>query len=412
MLKGEKCRLLYIDTAPSAGGSVVSLYELLRNLDRAVFEPMVVTYAPHAFVDRFQALGLQVIVWNAYEQSDHRPVWVKETRGSGPLRWLRSMPWGARLYHVLGFVLLLARRVWPRARMLRDIIRQYDIDLVHTNVRVGHDREGILAARLAGIPCVCHIRDFEELNRFDRWLAKGVDAFIYISKAIQSCHLQAGVSRIKGHVVYNAVDNAAFSCPADAVGTRSRLGLQAGDLAVGIVARLERWKGHEVFLRAMALVKDTVPRAKGVVVGDAVPYDLDYGRSLIALCDELGLSGQVIFSPFQQDMPSTMAALDLLVLASTSPEPFGRVLIEAMAAGKPVIATDAGAASEIIAHNVHGLLVPLGDAQALANAVVQILVQPTVAREMGQRGQARARQEFDVRQYVESVQSVYCQLLD
>ena len=293
----------------------MSLYELLRNLDRSVFEPVVVTYAPHAYVDRFRALGLTVIVWNAYDQGDHRPAWVEEARGSGPLRWLCRIPWGARLYHALGFVMLLGRRVWPRARALRDIILQHNIALVHTNIRVGHDREGILAAQMAGISCVAHIRDFEELNWFDHWLAKRVDAFIYISKAIQLCHLEAGVSRSKGHVVYNAVDNAAFAGPVDVLGMRTRLGLEADDLAVGLVARLERWKGHEVFLRAMALVKETIPQARGIVIGDAVPYDLDYGPSLVALCDELGLSGRVIFSPFQQDMPATMAALDLLVLA-------------------------------------------------------------------------------------------------
>jgi glycosyltransferase involved in cell wall biosynthesis len=411
MTTGKKYRLLFVDTAPSAGGSVVSLYELLRNLDRSVFEPVVVTYAPHAYVERFRALGLDVIVWNVYDQRNHRLAWVKEARGSGFLRWLRRLPWGERLYHGLGFLMLLGRRVWPRARALRDVIRQEDIALVHTNIRVGHDREGILAARMAGIPCVAHIRDFEQLNWFDRWLARRVEAFIYISKAIQRCHLQAGVSRSKGHVVYNAVDNAAFAGPFDRLGMRTGLGLEADDLAVGLVARLERWKGHEVFLRAMALVKETVPQARGIVIGDAVPYDLDYGPSLVALRDELGLSGQVIFSPFQQDMPATMAALDLLVLASTSPEPFGRVLIEAMAAGKPVIATDAGAAQEIITHGVHGLLVPPGDVQALANAVVQILTQPTMAREMGQKGRTRARQEFGVRRYVDSVQGVYHELL-
>jgi glycosyltransferase involved in cell wall biosynthesis len=411
MSKGGKYRVLYIDTAPSAGGSVVSLYELLRNLERSVFEPVIVSYASHAYVDRFRALGMPVIAWNAYDQRDHRPSWVRQARGSGPLRWLQGMSWGSRLYHTLGFVMLLRRRVWPRARALRDIIRQHDIDLVHTNIRVGHDREGIWAARMAGVPCVAHIRDFEELNWFDRWLAKGVDAFIYISKAIQSYHLEAGVSPTKGHVVYNAVDNAAFAQPTDILGQRSRLGLVPGDLAVGLVARLERWKGHEVFLKAMVLVKGTVPQAKGLIIGDTVPYDAEYGRTLVALRDELGLSDRVIFRPFQQDMPATMAALDLLVLASTSPEPFGRVLIEAMAAGKPVVATNAGAAPEIIAQRVQGLLVPSGDASSLASAVVQILTQPALAQEMGQKGQARAQQEFDVRRYVNGVQGVYHELL-
>jgi glycosyltransferase involved in cell wall biosynthesis len=177
------------------------------------------------------------------------------------------------------------------------------------------------------------------------------------------------------------------------------------------VGRLDRWKGQEVFLRAMALVKDAVPNVRGIVIGDPVPYDPDYGNLLPALCDELGLSKHVIFSEFRQDMPTVMSALDVLVLASISPEPFGRVLIEAMAAGRPVVATDAGAVREIVEDGVHGLLVPPGDVQALAGAIVHILTHRDLAVAMGQEGQARVRERFDVQRYVDGVQAVYRDLL-
>ena len=409
-LPGKHC-ILYLDTAPSTGGSVVSLYELLRNLDRSHYEPLVVSYALHAYVERLRALDLEVIVWDAYAEGDHRPEWVKEARGLGPVRWLRRLPWGSKVYHALGLLMLLGRRVWPRARALRNIIKRNNVALVHTNIRVGHDREGILAAEMAGIPCVSHIRDFEELDWFDRWLAGRVDAFFYISKAVQECHLRAGVAHSKGQVVYNAVDSIAFARTFDVMGTRQTLGLAANDLVVGMVSRLERWKGLEVFLHAMAIVRRRVPQARGMIVGDVVPYDREYRQSLLVLRDELGLSEGVNFCPFQGDMPMTMAALDLLVLASTSPEPFGRVLIEAMAAGKPVVATDSGAAPEIVEHGTNGLLVPAGDVQALANAIVSVLEQPERAKEMGRKGQARVQERFDVRHYVDGVEAVYRYLL-
>jgi len=407
----NKYRVLYLDTAPTAGGSVISLYELLRKLDRSRYEPVVVLYAPHAYVDNFRALGLDVIVWNAYTVHDHRPAWVRETRKSAPIRWLRQTAWGSTLYHALGFGALLMRRVRPRARALRRLIGQKKIDLLHTNIRVGHDREGIIAARMAGIPCVCHVRDFEELNWFDKKLAGMVDAFIYISEAVQECHLKAGVPRQKGCVVYNALDIAAFTDALDAPRGRESFNLAGNELAVGIVGRLERWKGQEVFLRAMPLVKNAVPNVKGIVIGDPVPYEPGYRQLLLALCDELGLSKHVIFSEFRQDVPIVMSALDVLVLASITPEPFGRVLIEAMAAGKPVVATDAGATREIVEDGVHGLLVPPGDAQALADAIIRILTHRDLAAAMGQAGQARVRARFDVQQHVDGVQAVYHQLL-
>jgi glycosyltransferase involved in cell wall biosynthesis len=406
-----KYRLLYLDTAPTAGGSVISLYELLKKLDRSRYEPTVVTYAPHAYVERFRALGLDVVAWNAYAARDHRPTWVRAARESAAVGSLQQRASGSSLYHALGFAVMLMRRVWPRARALRRIIGQKKIDLLHTNIRVGHDREGIVAAKMAGIPCVCHIRDFEQLDWFDKRLAGLVDSFIYISEAIQTCHLEAGVPCAKGRVVYNAVDVSAFTGKLDALRGRQSFHLVGDELAVGIVGRLERWKGQEVFLQAMALVRDAVPNVKGIVIGDPVPYDPNYRNLLLALCDELGLSKHVIFSEFRQDLPAVMSALDVLVLASTSPEPFGRVLIEAMTAGKPVVATDAGAVREIVEDGVHGLLVPPGEVQALARAIVHVLTHRDMAVAMGQEGQARVRERFDVQRYVDGVQAVYRDLL-
>ena len=408
---GRKRRVLYVDTAPTAGGAVISLYELLRNLDRSRYEPVVLVYTPHPYVDDFLALGLDVVVWDVYAAQDHRPTWVREARESTAVRWLRQRARGSALYHALGFGMMLMRRMWPRVRALRRIIDQKEVELLHTNIRVGHDREGIVAARMAGIPCVCHIRDFEQLNWFDKRLAEMADSFIYVSKSVQKRHLEAGVPGGKGRVVYNAVDVSAFTGAPDALRGRQSFNLAEDDLAVGIVGRLERWKGQEVFLRALDVVRATVPNVKGVVIGDPVPYDLNYHHLLLGLRDELGLSEHIILSGFRRDVAVVMSALDALVLASTSPEPFGRVLIEAMAAGKPVVATDGGAAREIIEDRVHGLLVPPGDVQALAQAIVRVLTQRELAVAMGQRGQASVRERFNVQQYVDGVQAVYDDLL-
>jgi len=410
MMATNRYRVLYLDTAPTVGGSVISLYELLRKLDR-IFEPVVVTYTPHIYTDKFRALGADVIVWNVYKTRDYRPAWVKGARRSTLARQLRQTGLGTAIYHALGFGVMLMRRVWPRARALRRVIVQRKIDLVHTNIRVGHDREGIIAAKLAGVPCVCHIRHFEKLNCFDKKLAGLADAFLYISEAVRQSHLESGVSRSKGHVVYNGLDIAAFTKALNPSLGRRSFGLRRNDLAVGIVGRLEHWKGHRIFLQAMAQVRSLVPNAKGIIIGDPVPHEPHYRDKLLALRDELGLSNHVIFGGFRSDLPIVMSALDVLVLASTSPEPFGRVLIEAMAAGKPVVATDAGAAREIIEDGVQGLLVPSGDAQALARAIVYILTQPDLARAMGLSGRAKVQERFSAQQYVDGVQAVYHSLL-
>ena len=411
MSSSAKHRVLFLDTAPTVGGSVISLYELVRGLDRRSYDPLIVTYAPHAYVDRFRALGVEVISWQVYGTPDHRPAWVQRTSNSTPGRRVRQTAAGSALYHGLGFGLFFMRRLWPRARALSRLIEQQHIDLVHTNIRIGHDREGILAAHMAGVPCVCHVRDFERLNWLDRRLANAAARFIYISQAVQRSHVAAGAPCAKGRVVYNGLDLESFDAGLDVESSRSSMGLASDDLAVGLVGRLESWKGHDVFLRALAQVKDAVPRVRGIIVGDPVPHEPHYRASLVAMQTELNLGDRVAFVGHRSDVPAVMSAFDVLVLASTSPEPFGRVLIEAMAASKPVVATNAGAVPEIIEDGEQGLIVAPGDPVALAGAIIRLLLNQHLARAMGQKGRCRVQERFHVRQYLDGVQAVYRELL-
>jgi glycosyltransferase involved in cell wall biosynthesis len=166
-----------------------------------------------------------------------------------------------------------------------------------------------------------------------------------------------------------------------------------------------------VFLRALAQVRRAVPRAKGIVVGGSVPYEPGYRDQLLALGQALGLSGNVAFHDYRPDVPRLMSALDVLVLPSVSPEPFGRVLIEAMAAGKPVVATDAGATPEVIDDGEQGLLVPANDAQSMAAAVTRLLLDSSLATSMGQKGRRRVEARFTAQHYVDGVQAIYREVL-
>lgn len=408
---GKKHRVLYVESAPSVGGSVISLYELLRGLDRTRYEPVVVTYTRHEYVDRFRSLGAEVAAWDVYQSREYRPAWVGSVRTSWPVRQIRQTAWGSKAYHALGFALFFVKKVWPLVKALRQLIMEKGINLVHTNSLISHDRAGILAAKLAHRPCVCHIRHFESLNWVDRRLAGMADQLIYISEVVQKHYVGAGVPYGKGCVIYNGLDVAAFAERLDRDRGRESFNLTPDDLAVGIVGRLEPWKGQEVFLKAMALLQQMVPNVRGIVVGDPPPYRPEYRETLRSLADSLGLSNRILFRPFCVDVPVVMSALDVVVLASVTPEPFGRVLIEAMAAGKPVVATDSGAAPEIIEDGVQGLLVPPADAEAMARAIAYLLIHREEAEAMGRKGQRRVWERFHLNQYVEGVQTVYESLL-
>jgi len=353
-----------------------------------------------------------VIVWDVYGATDHRPGWLGAVRDARPVRWWQRSGWGSKLYHGLGLCLWLTRRGLPRAIELLRVAKRRNVRLIHTNIRIGHDREGILAAWLGRLPCVCHIRHQETLGCFDRLLARTVSRFIYISQAVRESHLKSGVPAGKGRIVYNGLNIAAFTAGLDTERGRAILGQSLKTQVVGMVGRLDTWKGHEVFLRAMAILRQTHPAVKAVIVGDPPPDRSNYRRQLELLSEELHLDDVVSFLPFQADVPAVMSALDVLVLASTSPEPFGRVIIEAMAAGKPVIAVDSGAAREILEDGQQGLLVDAGDDVALARAAARLLSDSDLAQSMGRLARLRVAERFGADRYLAGVQATYREILE
>jgi glycosyltransferase involved in cell wall biosynthesis len=146
-------------------------------------------------------------------------------------------------------------------------------------------------------------------------------------------------------------------------------------------------------------------------VGSVLFGEKEYERDVHQLVQQLGLDDCIEFTGFREDVPDVIAGLDILVHASTTGEPFGQVIIEAMAAGKPVIATNGGGVPEIVDDGVTGLLVSMGDADAMAAAIERLLEDPALCARMGEAGLARVQQHFTIQLTAERVQAVYDQLI-
>ena len=181
---------------------------------------------------------------------------------------------------------------------------------------------------------------------------------------------------------------------------RRRLGLPAEGPLIGIVGRLQHWKGIHVVIEAMPQVLQRYPDAHCVVVGGRHDMEADYLPYLERRIEELGLAQSVIMAGLQRNVPEWMQAMDIFVHASDR-EPFGIVIIEAMALGKPVIAGDAAGPTEIITNGVHGLLTPFGDAEALAVAILRYLDDPDFAHRLGQAARERSL-EFSTQRYADN----------
>jgi glycosyltransferase involved in cell wall biosynthesis len=193
--------------------------------------------------------------------------------------------------------------------------------------------------------------------------------------------------------------------PAD---IRGEVGWPDDALVVTIPGRLESWKGQDVFLRAAAEVAKQVPAARFVVLGGALyGWDEEYAASLPRLATWLGIADKVAFTGHRDDALAVLAASDLVAHCSTSPEPFGMVVIEAMALDRPVIASAEGGPLEIVEHGRTGLLVPPGDPAPLAEAMLDLLTDDRRRAAIADAGRAVAHERFSAEEMTRALATVY-----
>jgi len=178
---------------------------------------------------------------------------------------------------------------------------------------------------------------------------------------------------------------------------RQQLGLPTKGPIVGIVGRLQRWKGIHVFIEAMPRILESHPEVHGVVVGGKHDLEPDYPEMLADLISRHHLDDHITLAGFQDNVPLWMQAMDVVVHASDH-EPFGIVIIEAMALGKPVVAGASGGPQEIITEEEDGLLASYGDSEALARQIIRYLDEPEFAASVGRAARKRAL-DFSPKQY-------------
>jgi glycosyltransferase involved in cell wall biosynthesis len=193
---------------------------------------------------------------------------------------------------------------------------------------------------------------------------------------------------------------------------RAALGIGDDEFAVGIAARVHPWKGQDVVIRAAASLLHARRRARLFIIGDALfGLDQQYAASLPRLAESLGILSRVTFAGFRDDVADCLAALDVAVHASLGPEPFGLALIEAMAAGTALVASDGGAVREIIEPGATGIVTPPGDHEALATALLALCDDPEGRASMAEAGELTARERFDARLVARRIEDLYLELV-
>jgi glycosyltransferase involved in cell wall biosynthesis len=237
-----------------------------------------------------------------------------------------------------------------------------------------------------------------------------------VSRAMETdFRRQLRVPESRGRTIHEGFDfDAVSASAADAAAVRNELGVGPADPLIVNVGRLAPWKGQDVFLRAFSRVLRERPTARAAIVGAAGDNQggRAFERDLKELAAELGIADRVTFTGFRDDVAAFMAAADVCVHSSSEPEPFGRVIVEAMGAGRPVVATAAGGVLDIVDDGRTGTLVPPGDHEAMGAAVAEYLSDPDAAARMGAAARADVRDRFAITRHARAVQRLYDRLTE
>lgn len=277
---------------------------------------------------------------------------------------------------------------------------------------------GIPAARRAGARIVVSTEHIaappesrypfraRQLTHLIRRANRLLDRIIVVSNMSRRTYIEsyeADPSRIL--TIHNGVDLSRFTREPGSGAPLTDLGLEVGDSVAVVIGRLCAGKGHETALAAAPAICEKVPRFKLLIVGSG-PLQEELKRQ----AQERGVADAVVFAGFRGDVPALLAACDLLMLPSDA-ESLPLSVLEAMAAGLPVVATDVGGISEAVDDGTTGVLVAPGDPAALAAAAVGVLASPQRSLEMGRAGRAKVEGEFSVGRCIRSVISLYEELL-
>jgi glycosyltransferase involved in cell wall biosynthesis len=368
------------------GGSLTATVDLLRALDRRRFAPVLVRFAPSPLHADLEALGIRARIL------DRLP---PRSEPRSPIRVLRGVE---RVTSLISTTL-------PRARALAAVFRAERADIVYAANGIHPNLDAVVAAAWCGLPIVCHHRSFRRVGVAERLASRAVHVAVGVTDEVVAYYRARGVRPGRFVTIPDAVDCERIQRGGGAA-VRRELGIPETAPLIGMVGNVQAWKGQHLAVEAAALARRAVPELRCLLVGGVHRTGIAYSEALQRRLAEPDVAGAVRWTGARADVPACMDAMDVVLHASVRPEPFGRVLLEAMAVGKPVIAPREGGPVEIVAHGQTGVLVAPRDAAALADAVVSLLGDPERRAAMGSAARARARTLFDLRTHATAVERV------
>jgi len=376
-------KVLFISHTSGRLGAEKSLLLLLKNIDRKLVEPIVVVPGPGPLKEQIHDLNIRTYnVWS--------PPWVRpKTAEAGSCR---------------GIIKEMVQEMVAVFRLCR-IISTERVAAVYTNTAV--KISGAIGAFIVKKPHLWHIREIIRANpnlhsllpekMLFRLISKTSDIIIANSNAT-AAQFDGTNSNGRIRVIYNAVEPGEpnkSDCLVNIGGVRST------DWIVAVIGQLLERKAQDDAIRAVKIAEKEIPNMRLLVIGEG---NTDYKNYLKQLASELDVVDHVIFTGYRDDVPQILPNCRLLLVPSWN-EPFGRTVIEAMAAGIPVIGANSGGLKEVIRNKASGYLVPPKNPAEIAEKMIYLFHHPDIAKQMGAEGKKLTKENFSIQNYTESIQN-------
>jgi len=384
-------KVLFVESSLGSGGSAFSLLRLVKSLDQTRYQAHVVVFHDSDIFQQIRSLGIPVHTIPFFQLFGRR-----EPKGRG--LWT----WGRNYCSVYGN--LAAEAVYDGIRLAR-YVRREQIDVVHLNNGLYENVSGAVAAHLARIPCVSHVRGTVGIPKIEKYIAPFIAAIITLNhRVFEEYALMCGREKVR--LIRNGVDLDAFENP-DPERIRREFDIAPGAFAVGTFVRLVDGKGVAEFITTASRVSREHGDARFFVIGHDPSKNGHFEASMRKLAGEAGLGDRLTFTGWRNDRIDIMAAMDVVLQISTTfPEGMSLAPLEAMALGKPVIVTNIPGYEFCVDDEKTGFVV------ALTEKVLILARDNNLARRMGQEGYRKARSQFDVRLTARQVEKLYDQVLD
>ena len=388
-----KRKILYLHSSDELYGSDLSLYQLVSGLDRDVFESIIIlpedikyeNYLSDLFFDnQFRYIKYDLAIL----RRDYFSI-------RGLIKYIQKL--------ILSIIYLTS------------IVRKENIDLIHSNsISI---IPGAIVSIITHVPHIWHIREIivepKILWRITSCLVSLFSTLVIVNSNNTGKHLSKGfkINPDKIITVYNGIDLNEFDTKSVDGRIRDEWKIGRNNILIGMIGRVSSWKGQDYFLDVARYIHELREDVRFVIVGGPIHGGESYYKSIQRLVAKYNLQDVVLMPGFRKDVPMILGSLNIFVHPSTRPEPFGRVIIEAMAMELPVVATAHGGCREIILDGITGVLTPPGNPLKMAEEILSLIENNDIARTMGENGRKRVEQLFSNDRYVSSVVDVYNRVL-